>query len=51
MQCRIAATGLKTQFGAIAHRPGMLLVTISAITALYIAATEVTKSRFYRGMA
>jgi len=31
--------------------PGMVLVTISAITALYVAATEMTKSRFYRGVA
>jgi Mg2+-importing ATPase len=31
--------------------PGVLLVTVSAITALYVAATEITKSRFYRGMA
>jgi P-type Mg2+ transporter len=31
--------------------PGVLLVTVSAITAMYVVATEVVKSRFYRGMA
>ena len=31
--------------------PGMLLVTVSVITALYVVATEMTKRRFYRGMA
>ncbi len=31
--------------------PGVLLVTISAIAALYVVATEITKSRFYRGVA
>ena len=31
--------------------PGMLLVTISAITAFYVVATEITKSRFYRRIA
>ena len=30
--------------------PGMLLVTVIAITALYVAATELTKRRFYRGV-
>ena len=29
--------------------PGVLLVTVSAITALYVVATEIIKSRFYRG--
>ena len=28
--------------------PGLLLVTVSVITALYVVATELTKSRFYR---
>jgi len=31
--------------------PGALLVTVSAVTALYVAATEVAKQRFYRGVA
>jgi len=31
--------------------PGVLVVTVSAITALYVAAAELTKSRFYRGVA
>lgn len=31
--------------------PGVLLVTVSAITALYVVATEMTKSRFYRAVA
>jgi P-type Mg2+ transporter len=31
--------------------PGVVLVTISAVTALYVAATEVAKKRFYRGVA
>jgi len=30
--------------------PGMLLITVTAITALYVAATELTKRRFYRGV-
>jgi hypothetical protein len=28
--------------------PGLMLVTVSAITALYVVATEITKRRFYR---
>jgi len=28
----------------------MLLVTVTAITALYVAATELTKRRFYRSV-
>jgi len=28
--------------------PGMLLLTVATITALYVAATELTKRRFYR---
>jgi len=31
--------------------PGVLLVTVSAVTALYVAATEILKKRFYRGVA
>ena len=31
--------------------PGPLLITVSAITALYVVATEITKRRFYRGVA
>ena len=31
--------------------PGLLLVTIAAITALYVVATEVPRSGFYRGVA
>ena len=31
--------------------PGRLLVTVSAVTALYVAATELAKKRFYRGVA
>ena len=31
--------------------PGVLLLTVSAITASYVLATEITKSRFYRGVA
>jgi Mg2+-importing ATPase len=31
--------------------PGLLLVTVSAITALYVVAAEITKSHFYRGVA
>jgi Mg2+-importing ATPase len=31
--------------------PGVVLVTVSAITALYVLATEITKSVFYRGVA
>jgi len=31
--------------------PGALLVTVAAITALYVIATEITKSRFYRDAA
>jgi Mg2+-importing ATPase len=31
--------------------PGVLLVTVLAITALYVVAAELTKSRFYRGVA
>jgi Mg2+-importing ATPase len=30
--------------------PVMLLITMTAITALYVAATELTKRRFYRGV-
>ena len=30
--------------------PGMLLVTVMAITALYVVATELTKRRFFRGV-
>ena len=30
--------------------PGMLLMTVMAITALYVVATEMTKRRFYRGV-
>jgi Mg2+-importing ATPase len=30
--------------------PGMLLITVTAITALYVVATELTKRRFYRGI-
>jgi hypothetical protein len=30
--------------------PGMLLVTVSAFTTVYVVATEITKSRFYRGL-
>ena len=30
--------------------PGELLITVIAITALYVAATEMTKRRFYRGV-
>ena len=30
--------------------PGMLLITVTAITALYIGATELTKRRVYRGV-
>ncbi len=30
--------------------PGMLLITVTAITALYVIATELTKRRFYRGV-
>ena len=30
--------------------PGRLLLTVSAITTLYIVATEITKQRFYRGV-
>ena len=30
--------------------PGMLLITVTAITALYVVATELTKRRFYRGV-
>jgi hypothetical protein len=30
--------------------PGVLLVTVSAITALYVVATEITKGVFYRGV-
>jgi P-type Mg2+ transporter len=31
--------------------PGVVLVTISVVTALYVATTEVAKKRFYRGVA
>jgi Mg2+-importing ATPase len=31
--------------------PALLLVTVVAITALYVVATEITKNRFYRGVA
>jgi Mg2+-importing ATPase len=31
--------------------PGVLLVTVAAITALYVIATEITKQRFYRHAA
>jgi Mg2+-importing ATPase len=31
--------------------PGLLIVTIAVITVLYIAATEITKGLFYRGVA
>jgi P-type Mg2+ transporter len=31
--------------------PGALLVTVSVITGLYVVATEITKSRFYPGVA
>ena len=31
--------------------PGVVLVTVVAITALYVVAAEMTKSRFYRGVA
>ena len=31
--------------------PGVLLVTVATITALYVVATEITKSHFYRGVA
>ena len=31
--------------------PGVLLVTVAAITALYVIATEITKRRFYRNAA
>jgi Mg2+-importing ATPase len=31
--------------------PGLVLATISAITMLYVVATEITKSRFYRSVA
>jgi Mg2+-importing ATPase len=37
-------------FGFVAL-PGVVLVTVSAVTALYVAATEVLKERFYRGVA
>jgi Mg2+-importing ATPase len=30
--------------------PGMLLITVIAITAMYVVATEMTKRRFYRGV-
>jgi Mg2+-importing ATPase len=30
--------------------PAMLLMTVAAITALYVVATELTKRRFYRGV-
>ena len=30
--------------------PGLLLITVTAITALYVVATELTKRRFYRGV-
>jgi Mg2+-importing ATPase len=30
--------------------PGVLLITVVAITALYVVAAEMTKSRFYRGV-
>src|SRR6185503_1798893 len=30
--------------------PGTLLITVTAITALYVAATELLKQRFYRGV-
>ena len=30
--------------------PGMLLITVIAITALYVVATELTNRRFYRGV-
>jgi hypothetical protein len=30
--------------------PSALLITITVVTALYVAATEVTKNRFYRGV-
>jgi Mg2+-importing ATPase len=30
--------------------PGMLLITVTAITALYVASTELTTRRFYRGV-
>ena len=30
--------------------PGMLLMTVMAITSLYVAATELTKRWFYRGV-
>jgi Mg2+-importing ATPase len=30
--------------------PGMLLITVAAITGLYVVATELTKRRFYRGV-
>jgi hypothetical protein len=30
--------------------PGMLLITVAAITALYVVATELTKRRFYGGV-
>jgi hypothetical protein len=29
--------------------PGMLLITVIAITVLYVVATEMAKRRFYRG--
>jgi P-type Mg2+ transporter len=31
--------------------PGVLIVTVSVITALYVVATEITKRHFYRGVA
>jgi Mg2+-importing ATPase len=30
--------------------PGVLLITVVGITALYVVAAEMTKSRFYRGV-
>ena len=31
--------------------PALLLITVAAITVLYVGATEAIKSRFYRGVA
>jgi Mg2+-importing ATPase len=31
--------------------PGVLLVTVAAITALYVVAAEIAKGRFYRDMS
>ena len=39
-----------SNFGFVAL-PGLLMITVVAITVLYVIATEVLKQRFFRGVA